>query len=597
MTEATQDVTRDRAYRIFSYLRELAKRKSKTVRNILEYESTIWFHEIPEHKRCYSILSPSDDEISDDIWIEVRKPTKEPKRPQCPQQCQKWIDGELDNPDHEPVLLGIVSGDSDDTEIELLEDNPEVRDACNSLLNEWRTWADQWREWHSVHSLYLRLFNIHQQLEKLGEQYELLLCLGLLIWHTPNNQFIKRHLVAGQANINFDMSRAKIEVRGSPEGVRLHFETEMVDANYLPSLERLGSFDQQLEEIQEIPWDKPAIPTILRSWIHSISPLGEYSDSIFDSQEFSDAPTVVYAPAIVLRKRTQRSQVQFFDAIARDFSNDKVLLPEGVRKLCNPPSDRPETDYDLGDLDDTRDTGSQAHYLPLPTNEEQEQIINKISKRSGILVPGPPGIGKSHTIANLICHLLATNKRVLITSQTPRALRVLKEKIPKEIQPLCVSLLGNDQKALQELQGAVISINDRYANWNPENSKHNIEVLETKLYELEKERADLGRMLRESREILTYQHAICDGAIKGTARQIAEIITQQENDCSWLKDDPTEDIPCPLNNEEMAEYLGLLRMISDDYRRELEFSISLIGHGGHCHLFVPYSSLLVGISN
>ena len=30
---------------------------------------------------------------------------------------------------------------------------------------------------------------------------------------------------------------------------------------------------------------------------------------------------------------------------------------------------------------------------------------------------GPPGTGKSHTIANVICHYLAKGRRVLVTSK------------------------------------------------------------------------------------------------------------------------------------------------------------------------------------
>ena len=85
----------------------------------------------------------------------------------------------------------------------------------------------------------------------------------------------------------------------------------------------------------------------------------------------------------------------------------------------------------------------QRSNFPLPTNREQRQIVRGRSTGSvAFWFRGPPGTGKSHTIANLMCHLLATGKRVLITAETGRALQVLKDKLPKGIQPLCVSLLG-----------------------------------------------------------------------------------------------------------------------------------------------------------
>ena len=58
---------------------------------------------------------------------------------------------------------------------------------------------------------------------------------------------------------------------------------------------------------------------------------------------------------------------------------------------------------------------------------------------------GPPGTGKTHTIANLLGHFSCRRKKnVLITSQTRKALEVLKEKIPSEIQDLCISMLDDD---------------------------------------------------------------------------------------------------------------------------------------------------------
>jgi len=85
-------------------------------------------------------------------------------------------------------------------------------------------------------------------------------------------------------------------------------------------------------------------------------------------------------------------------------------------------------------------------YFPLPANEAQREIAGRLAGRQGVLVQGPPGTGKSYTIANLICHLLATGKRLLVTSHTARALRVLKKYIPREFAPLCVSLLGDDTR-------------------------------------------------------------------------------------------------------------------------------------------------------
>jgi superfamily II DNA or RNA helicase len=106
-------------------------------------------------------------------------------------------------------------------------------------------------------------------------------------------------------------------------------------------------------------------------------------------------------------------------------------------------------------------------YFPLPANREQHRIVEAINHRRGILVQGPPGTGKSHTIANLICHLLTSRKHVLITAETGRALRVLKDKLPKEIRAPCVSLLGQGGNTFAELNSSVQGITSRFASWSP----------------------------------------------------------------------------------------------------------------------------------
>nr|WP_225879851.1 AAA family ATPase [Abyssogena phaseoliformis symbiont] len=78
-------------------------------------------------------------------------------------------------------------------------------------------------------------------------------------------------------------------------------------------------------------------------------------------------------------------------------------------------------------------------YFPYPANQEQEKALDKIKYHKALVVQELLGTGKSHTIANLICHLQATGNKVLVTAQTKRALEVLKNKLPNEYQSLVVN--------------------------------------------------------------------------------------------------------------------------------------------------------------
>src|SRR5207247_5896516 len=99
--------------------------------------------------------------------------------------------------------------------------------------------------------------------------------------------------------------------------------------------------------------------------------------------------------------------------------------------------------------------------LAKETNEEQLQIIRRLSHSGSVIVQGPPGTGKTHTIGNLIGHLLAECKSILVTAHTTKALRVLRDKVPEVLQPLCVAVLGSDQDARRQLESAIGSITER----------------------------------------------------------------------------------------------------------------------------------------
>ena len=73
-------------------------------------------------------------------------------------------------------------------------------------------------------------------------------------------------------------------------------------------------------------------------------------------------------------------------------------------------------------------------FLPLPVNDVQRQILRRVDTCAQTLVQGPPGTGKTHTAAALLSHLLAQGKRVLVTAQTDRALKEVREKLPDRNQ-------------------------------------------------------------------------------------------------------------------------------------------------------------------
>ena len=75
-------------------------------------------------------------------------------------------------------------------------------------------------------------------------------------------------------------------------------------------------------------------------------------------------------------------------------------------------------------------------------------------------VQGPPGTGKTHTIVNLVSHLVAYGKRVLVTAQNEQALAVLQEKIPASLRDLSVAVLGSGPEAMDQLRASAQAMTD-----------------------------------------------------------------------------------------------------------------------------------------
>lgn len=102
-------------------------------------------------------------------------------------------------------------------------------------------------------------------------------------------------------------------------------------------------------------------------------------------------------------------------------------------------------------------------------NGEQLDIAREIERHSAVIVQGPPGTGKTHTIANLVGHFLSQGKTVLVTSEKNKALSVLKDKIDPEIQPLCVSLVGN---STTDLRRSVEKISESFSRGPSRQREH-----------------------------------------------------------------------------------------------------------------------------
>jgi very-short-patch-repair endonuclease len=569
MADATRP-SESKALRLARYLKEFVGLRTTTVYDVNKYESVLWFGDMPQEPGCLSVAWDQTDERAGP-WLEVHK-QQFPPRPAPPEIILPWIDRRALATAEMPTLRPTrPEPDTDGAArkeepplVERLEDCPEVMAAYERYRPAWENWSEEYRHRSLIQSVYAELFRMHTQVQKQGEILELVLGFGLLSWRRPgagNSPPILRHMVTAQVDLHFDAATGTIQVDCGADGAQLKIEDDMLDAELRPARGHYAAVVEQLNALGDDVWNR-SIVMALKSWAAALHPDSEWSADLKMAAAGENKPVVSFAPALILRRRTQVGMIRIYDALIDRLSRKTEAVPSGWLGLIDveggpgriePPAEpsRPAA-------------GPREIYFPLPNNREQRRIADVISRHRGVLVQGPPGTGKSHTIANLVCHLLASGKRVLITAETGRALKVLKEKLPEEMRPLCVSLLGQGGDAFAELNTAVQGITTRFASWREGAYDARIADIDRELDASRRLLAEIDGELRSLREDETRSHSLLNGAYVGTASEVALAVAAERDRFGWLQlPQGTHDDP-PVTGADMTAWLRIRRAYDND---------------------------------
>lgn len=115
-------------------------------------------------------------------------------------------------------------------------------------------------------------------------------------------------------------------------------------------------------------------------------------------------------------------------------------------------------------------------FTPLPADSSQLAAVVASAKGYSFVLDGPPGTGKSQTIANMIAHNLALGRRVLFVAEKMAALDVVKRRLDeKGIGGFCLELHSSKTSkshVLQQLDRAWTSRDDLAAeDWQTQAEK------------------------------------------------------------------------------------------------------------------------------
>lgn len=202
--------------------------------------------------------------------------------------------------------------------------------------------------------------------------------------------------------------------------------------------------------------------------------------------------------------------------------------------------------------------------LSKEANKEQLEIAKRIEKYNAVLVQGPPGTGKTHTIANLMGHFLSQGKSILVTSQTTKALSVLKEKVVPSLQNLCVSVLEDTN---EDMEKAVDGITEYMSKTTSHELKNEMQIYSEQRKEIISKLALIRRKIfdiisKEGKSIIYNGEEI-------SPSDVAKFILENEQTLGYIPGKVKSYTALPLTAQELVELYRSNEYISNEIEEEL----------------------------
>src|SRR4051794_29022401 len=177
----------DRAIRVFEFLVELQRLRTRVTRSLDAYRSVLWYSTLPNSPE---ITTPGTD-VESGVWLTVERVERDVP-PSPPESLSPWLtatslrDSRADRPSLSPRAVSAVEvvnsdGSTGMATVEmLLDEHPEIIEELDVWLPVWRNWADRDRARAAVAEVYHQVYAIYQDSHALAESYEVLLAFGYL---------------------------------------------------------------------------------------------------------------------------------------------------------------------------------------------------------------------------------------------------------------------------------------------------------------------------------------------------------------------------------------------------------------------------------
>src|SRR5437773_6965 len=555
-------VAREKITRVFRYLEALNQHRHPPKRQTREQPWHLWLHVLRDHpasrqSAAKSSASSSRTESSDapneaapanaTFSLRVQRPLLA-RPPEPPNEIASWVEPGWDDPFH--FALVAESREEPQGNGAILTIHFAADPARTGALRRWAVLRDEWarteKPARQAMQLFETLYSLYGRIDREAERVELVLGVGILGWYRPEGG-IFHPILLQRLQLQFDASVPEFTLSEAEYPVELYsalFQS-MADVDG----RAIGRCREELEQGGFHPLFNGTTSNFLRRMVVQLSPRGEFIEESAPHGEHPD-PRIGRDPVIFLRART----LGFAAAIEGILADVRTRedLPWSLLNIVGEESPIPEADPPESESAENGVSQNGVEVLlSKPANPEQIRIARQLEEHGGVLVQGPPGTGKTHTIGNLIGHLLAQGKSVLVTSHTTKALRMVRHHIVPELRPLCVSLLESDLDSRKQLESAVGSIAERL-------SRADAGSLEMEAKKLQAERLELLKKLEEIRNQLSdgradeYRDIVISGKTWAPA-DAARKVAQEKETLGWIPGPVAAVAPVPLSPGELTD--------------------------------------------
>ena len=539
---------------LYQYIAEVVKSIKTEKKDIHNEEWCYFLEELPKYSGITLNYLDNKNNLANQKILQVEKlPFLEPLA--IDKELLEWISGDWGDY-KSPIKLLSEKIIKENDASKVVNISKKEKEILEKLLKDRKLWVEEQKKIEVVRNLFDTLYNKYLVLDRDSDSLELVVANGLV--KVPNED-ICYPILLKKVNFSIDTEKNIISITDASDN---DFITQELYLNFLAEVENINLdkvfyLEDKIVENNIHPISKnDTIKDFFREFIHNLNPRAQFIEDL-DKKNKESVITIEWKPILFIRKKDD-GKVEAINNIIKDIENGGEI-PEYLSELVGVIVSDKRAVEPIPDILFTKET-----------NNEQIEIIKSLYSHRAVVVQGPPGTGKTHTIANLLGHFLAEGKNVLITSQTKKALDVLKEKIPTDIQDLCISMLDDDNS---DLGNSVESISEKLGYLNLETLKNEYEEIENQRNELKEDIKNIKRKIfnikyQESHPIIYNNESI-------TLREAGEFLRKNQRELDRIPGVVSSGVTCPINNENLAFLKsGYKRSVSKEEEKEIELGLN-----------------------